>query len=66
MASGVGRIVVGATEHDAVRASAEATGAEVIVWPVDARGVAISTGCPDNLVGPKTLVCLMSATTRPA
>jgi cysteine desulfurase len=61
VASGIGRIVVGATEHDAVRASAEVTGAEVIVWPVDARGVADLDWLSDNLAGPKTLVCLMSA-----
>ena len=58
---GIGRIIVGATEHDAVRASVEATGAEVIVWPVDARGVADLDWLADNLAGPKTLVCLMSA-----
>jgi cysteine desulfurase len=61
VASGIGRIIVGATEHDAVRASAEATGAEVVVWPVDARGVADLDWLADHLAGPKTLVCLMSA-----
>jgi cysteine desulfurase len=62
VASGISRIVVGATEHDAVRASAEATtGVEVVVWRVDARGVADLGWLTDNLTGPKTLVCLMSA-----
>ncbi len=62
VASGVRRIIVGATEHDAVRASAEAMGAEVIVWPVDVSGVAdldwLSAQLSDQ---PRTLVCLMSA-----
>ena len=61
VSSGIGRIIVGATEHDAVRASAEATDAEVIVWPVDAQGVADLDWLADYLPGPKTLVCLMSA-----
>ncbi len=61
MASGIKRIIVGATEHDAVRASADATGAEVIVWRVNAHGVADLDWLGDNLEGPKTFVCLMSA-----
>ena len=61
VANGIGRIIVGATEHDAVRASAEATGAQVVVWPVDARGVADLDWLEANLAGEKTLVCLMSA-----
>jgi cysteine desulfurase len=61
VASGIGRIIVGATEHDAVRVSAEATGADVLVWPVDAHGVADLDWLSDHMTGPKTLVCLMSA-----
>ena len=62
VASGISRIVVGATEHDAVRATAEATGAQAVVWPVDRRGVADLDWLADNLVDqPRTLVCLMSA-----
>ena len=61
VAGGIGRIVVGATEHDAVRASAEATGAEVVVWPVNASGVADLDWLSDHPTDPKTLVCLMSA-----
>ena len=62
VASGIGRIIVGATEHDAVRASAEATGAEVVVWPVDTLGVADLDWLSDQLTGrARTLVCLMSA-----
>jgi cysteine desulfurase len=60
-ASGIGRIIVGATEHDAVLASAEATGVEVLVWPVGANGVADLDWLADHLPGPKPLVCLMSA-----
>ena len=61
VASGSGRIIVGATEHDAVRASADATGAEVLVWPVDAWGEADLDWLNENIADPKTLVCLMSA-----
>lgn len=60
VASGLDRIIVGATEHDAVRASAEATGVEVIVWPVDANGVADVDWLAEHLSG-SALVCLMSA-----
>ncbi len=62
VASGISRIIVGATEHDAVRASAESTGAEIIVWPVDASGVADLDWLSDHLDGrSRTLICLMSA-----
>lgn len=39
-AGGVGRLIVGATEHDAVTKAALATGLPVEIWPVDANGVA--------------------------
>jgi len=61
VADGFGRIIVGATEHDAVRACAEASGAEVIIWPVDARGVTDLDWLADELTRAKPLVCLMSA-----
>ena len=51
------RVVVGATEHDAVRAAAH--GAEVL--PVDADGVADLPALARMLMGPPALVCLMLA-----
>jgi cysteine desulfurase len=39
-AGGVGRLIVGATEHDAVTKAALATGLPVDIWPVDTNGVA--------------------------
>jgi cysteine desulfurase len=39
-AGGIGRLLVGATEHDAVAKTALATGLPVEIWPVDADGVA--------------------------
>jgi len=52
------RLIVGATEHDAVRAAAD--GADVL--PVDARGVADLTALAALLDGgPPALVCLMLA-----
>lgn len=62
VASGIRRIVVGGTEHDAVRAAVDASGAEVLVWPVDASGVADLDWLSERLADqPRTLVCLMSA-----
>ena len=40
VATGSRRLIVGATEHDCVRATAEASGAAVDIWPGDANGVA--------------------------
>ncbi len=51
------RVIVGATEHDAVRAAAP--GAEVL--PVDADGVANLDSLARMLAGPPALVCLMLA-----
>ena len=60
--AGITRIIVGATEHDAVRANAQASGCAVEVWPVDADGVADLDWLDDRLTkGPRTLVCLMLA-----
>lgn len=38
--AGSRRLVVGATEHETVLASAQASGADVELWPVDGRGLA--------------------------
>jgi len=51
------RVIVGATEHDAVRAAAP--GAEVL--PVDQDGVADLDALARMLAGPPALVCLMLA-----
>ncbi|HWA59961.1 MAG TPA: aminotransferase class V-fold PLP-dependent enzyme, partial [Caulobacteraceae bacterium] len=61
-AAGCERILVGATEHDAVREAAKATGLPVEVWPVDANGVADLGWLAERLAaGPRALVCLMLA-----
>jgi cysteine desulfurase len=39
-AAGVERIIVGATEHDAVLENARAAGLPLEIWPVDGAGVA--------------------------
>jgi cysteine desulfurase len=66
VAAGVQRIIVGASEHDAVVESAgaiaRAAGLPVETWPVDADGVAELAWLADRLAsGPRTLVCLMLA-----
>jgi cysteine desulfurase len=62
VAAGFQRIIVGATEHDAVTETAAATGLPVDVWPVDGRGVANLEWLANQLAdGPRTLVCLMLA-----
>ncbi len=38
--AGARRLLVGATEHDSVLQAARASGADVLVWPVSAEGVA--------------------------
>lgn len=38
--AGAKRLIIGATEHETVAASAEASGVAVEIWPVDADGVA--------------------------
>jgi len=48
-AGGSGRLLIGATEHDSVRAAAEAGSAIVETWPVDARGVADLDWLTDRL-----------------
>ncbi|MDR3522531.1 MAG: cysteine desulfurase family protein [Acetobacteraceae bacterium] len=51
------RVIIGATEHDAVRAAAK--GAEIL--PVDGNGVADLDALRRLLEGPPALVCLMLA-----
>jgi len=59
---GVGRIIVGATEHDAVLENARAAGLPLEVWPVDGDGVADLAWLADGLRRwPRALVCLMLA-----
>ena len=62
VASGMPRIIVGATEHDCVRAGAAASGIPVEVWPVGPDGVADLAWLEESLQndGP-ALVCLMLA-----
>ena len=45
----VGRLILGATEHEAVVNTARATGLPVETWPVDARGVADLDWLADHL-----------------
>jgi cysteine desulfurase len=60
--AGVERIIIGATEHDAVVETARATGLPLDVWPVDADGVADVLWLVRSLgAGPRALVCLMAA-----
>jgi cysteine desulfurase len=60
--AGVERIIVGATEHEAVLESARATGLPLELWPVDQDGVADLIWLMNQLQrAPKTLVCLMLA-----
>jgi cysteine desulfurase len=60
--AGFQRLIIGATEHEAVVESAGHCGLPVEVWPVDGDGVADLTWLADALRGaPRTLVCLMLA-----
>lgn len=52
------RVIVGATEHDAIRAAA---GPRAEILPVDARGIADLEALSKLLNGPPALVCLMLA-----
>jgi cysteine desulfurase len=62
VAAGVERILVGATEHDAVRAAVEVCGLPFEVWPVDGQGVADLDWLEARLAaGGRALVCLMAA-----
>jgi len=60
--AGVGRVIVGATEHDCVKTVAEDSGLPVEIWPVDARGIADLDWLTSRLAdGPRALICLMLA-----
>jgi cysteine desulfurase len=60
IAAGFTRLIVGATEHDAVRAAAESSQLGLDAWPVDAAGVADLGWLADTLAsGGRALVCLM-------
>ena len=62
IASGVARIIVGATEHEAVVETAKASGLPVEDWPVDGRGIADLDWLEARLkAGPRALICLMLA-----
>jgi cysteine desulfurase len=61
-ATGYDRVIVGATEHDAVWANAHAAWDQVEVWPVDANGVADLDWLAEALArGVPAAVCLMAA-----
>ncbi|MEO8812113.1 MAG: cysteine desulfurase family protein [Caulobacteraceae bacterium] len=61
-ADGARRILVSATEHDCVRAEAEATGLPVEIWPVDAHGLADLRWLSERVAADgRPLVCMMLA-----
>jgi cysteine sulfinate desulfinase/cysteine desulfurase-like protein len=62
VAAKVERILLGATEHDAVWEAAHVAGLPVEIWPVDAHGVADLAWLDSALARPgRALVCLMLA-----
>jgi cysteine desulfurase len=62
VAAGFDRLIVGATEHDSVWATAQVLTSNVEVWPVDARGVADLDWLETALArGGRPLICLMAA-----
>jgi cysteine desulfurase len=62
LAAGFTRLIIGATEHEAVRETAAASGVAVEVWPVDADGVADLDWLEGHLdTRSRSLVCLMLA-----
>ena len=62
VAAGAARIIVGATEHEAVVETAKASGLLVEDWPVDGLGLADLGWLEARLKdGPRALVCLMLA-----
>lgn len=61
-AAGLGRIIVGATEHDTVWATAHVLAAGPEIWPVSREGLADLEWLESALrQGPPALVCLMAA-----
>ena len=62
LAAGCDRLIVGATEHDSVWATAQVLAPNVEVWLVDAQGVADLGWLEGALArGGRPLVCLMAA-----
>lgn len=62
VAAGHPRIIISATEHEAVRATAESFGLGVEIWPVDANGLADLADLERRLrEADGALVCLMLA-----
>jgi len=62
LAAGCGRVIVSATEHDCVLASAQVMFPIVETWPVDTHGVADLAWLADALSrDERPLVCLMAA-----
>jgi cysteine desulfurase len=60
--AGVQRLIVGATEHDAVVETSRAAGLPLETWPVDRCGLADLDWLAERLAGgPRALVCLMLA-----
>ena len=65
LADGCERVIVGATEHDAVWATVHAVFPKVEVWPVDETGVADLGWLSEALSNAgRALVCLMAANTE--
>jgi cysteine desulfurase len=62
VASGVTRVIIGATEHETVVETANSLGLPVEMWPVDGEGVADLAWLEGRLAaGGRALVCLMLA-----
>jgi cysteine desulfurase len=62
IADGAERLIIGATEHEAVRETASASGLPIDIWPVGVDGVADLDWLAGALAdGPRALVCLMLA-----
>jgi len=61
-ASGVSRVILGATEHDTVVETANSLGLPLEVWPVDGQGVADLDWLERRLAaGGRAVVCVMLA-----
>lgn len=61
VAAGCDRIIVGATEHETVWATAHALETDPEIWPVDGRGLADLDWLKETLDRSRALVCLMAA-----